>query len=156
MKVIDRDWPPRTRFIRAIWETTASWSKAVTARLRININEAIMSLRSVLSRSARARVGIVVGIGAVIAMVSTAQIVKQEALKQFRELGTDIVTVKRQYTRVRGRALNINLTDIHGLANSVSSIDSAAATVEGNTQIRYRGKVLGQQIAIGVTGAFFE
>ena len=125
-------------------------------RLRANAKEGAASLRSVLARSALALVGIVVGIAAVIAMVSTGQIVKEESLKQFRELGTDIVTVKRQFTRVRGRALDIALADVLELAPGVPAIQSAAAAVDANTPIRYRGKALGDNVVFGVTGEFFD
>ena len=129
---------------------------AIAERLRINAREARTSLRSVLARSALALVGIVVGVGAVIAMVSTGQTVREESLKQFRELGTDIVTIRRQFTRVRGRALDIGLADVNGLPSAVPTIESAAAAVDWNAPIRYRGQTLDQRLAFGVTGAFFD
>jgi len=129
---------------------------ASAARLRLNAREAAASLRSVLARSALALVGIVVGIGAVIAMVSTGEIVKEESLRQFRELGTDIVRISRQFARIRGRVVEMNLGDVNGLASAVPAIEAAAAAVDANTRIRYRGQVLGQDIAFGVTGDFFH
>ena len=129
---------------------------ALAKRLRFNAKEAGTSLRSVLARSALALVGIVVGIGAVIAMVSTGQVVRDESLKQFRELGTDIVTIRREFTRIRGRAIDIALADVNGLPLAVSTIETAAAAVNSNTPIRYRGQELDQNVAFGVTGAFFD
>ena len=136
--------------------TVSARSRALAAQLRSNAKEAGTSLRSVLARSALALVGIVVGIGAVIAMVSTGQIVREESLKQFLELGTDIVTMRRQYTLVRGRTLNIALSDVSGLPANVPTVESAAAAIDSNTEIRYRGQELGQGMAFGVTEAFFE
>ena len=135
---------------------TAAQILALAEQLRFNAREASMSLRSVLSRSALALVGIVVGIGAVIAMVSSGQIVREESLKQFRELGTDIVTIRRQFKRVRGRALDIDLADVEGLPLAASAIATAAAAIDWNTSIRYRGQALEPGIAFGVTGAFFD
>ncbi|MCY3819842.1 MAG: ABC transporter permease [Gammaproteobacteria bacterium] len=129
---------------------------ALAVRLRANAQEAVVSLRSVLARSALALVGIVVGIGAVIALVSTGQTVKEESLKQFRELGTDIVTVRRQFTRIRGRALDLALSDVQRLAPAVPAIESAAASVDANSPIRYRGQILAEGAVFGVTGAFFD
>ena len=143
--------PPRSRAGAA-----ALRGLAMAERLRLNAREAGTSLRSVLARSALALVGIVVGVGAVIAMVSTGQTVREESLRQFRELGTDIVTIRRQFTRVRGRALDIALADVNGLPSAVSTVESAAAAVDWNTPIRYRGQALDQRVAFGVTGAFFE
>ena len=143
--------PPRARAGAA-----ARRGLAMAERLRFNAREAGASLRSVLPRSALALIGIVVGVGAVIAMVSTGQTVREESLKQFRELGTDIVTVRRQFTRVRGRALDIALADVNRLSSAVPTIESAAAAVDWNTPIRYRGETLDQRLAFGVTGAFFD
>ena len=136
--------------------TSAAGGLALREQLRFNAREAGTSLRSVLARSALALVGIVVGIGAVIAMVSTGQIVRAESLKQFQELGTDIVTIRRRFTRVRGRVIDIGLADIERLPGTVPAVESAAAAVDSNTPIRYRGRPLGPGIAFGVTGAFFD
>ncbi len=141
----------RTRQPPALTSATA-----LASRLRANAKEAAASLRSMLARSALALVGIVVGIGAVIAMVSTGQIVKEESLKQFRELGTDIVTVRRQFTRVRGRALDLSLPDVLGMAPGIPTIESAAAAVDSNSPTRYRGQLIAEGAVFGVTGAFFE
>ena len=147
--------PPR-RAGRVLSRASAAHATAPAVRLRANAKEAAASLRAVLSRSALALVGIVVGIGAVIALVSTGQIVKEESLKQFRELGTDIVTVRRQFTRIRGRALDLALPDVLGLAPGVPAIESAAASVDANSPIRYRGRILAEGPVFGVTGAFFD
>ena len=136
--------------------TSTAGGLALREQLRFNAREAGTSLRSVLARSALALVGIVVGIGAVIAMVSTGQIVRAESLKQFQELGTDIVTIRRQFTRVRGRVLDIGLADVERLPGAVPAVESAAAAVDSNTPIRYRGRPLGPGMAFGVTGAFFD
>ena len=53
-------------------------------------------------RSVLAFVGIVVGIGSVIAMISVGEVVKEESVKQFRALGTDIVTARTYWSRRRG------------------------------------------------------
>ena len=63
--------------------------------LKQNIIEAVNSLVSAKQRSVLALIGIVVGIGSVIAMVSVGTIVKQEALRQFMEMGTDVVTIRK-------------------------------------------------------------
>ena len=144
--------PPR----RSASGTSVARGLTLAEQLRFNAKEAGTSLRSVLARSALALVGIVVGIGAVIAMVSTGQVVREESLKQFRELGTDIVTIRRQFTRVRGRALNIDLANVVGLPGALPSVESAAAAIDWNTPIRFSGRPLGPGIAFGVTEAFFD
>ena len=42
-------------------------------------------------------VGIAIGIGSVIALVTVGQIVQNEALVQFKELGTDIITISKDW-----------------------------------------------------------
>lgn len=56
-----------------------------------NIKEALRSLVGSKQRSLLALLGIVIGIGSVIAMVSIGTIVQNEALRQFKEMGTDIL-----------------------------------------------------------------
>lgn len=59
----------------------------------IYIKEAARSLWATKQRSILALVGIVIGIGSVISLVSIGQIVANEATREFRSLGTDIVTL---------------------------------------------------------------
>ncbi|MFP4168588.1 MAG: ABC transporter permease [Desulfonatronovibrionaceae bacterium] len=59
--------------------------------IRENIKEALRSLLGAKQRSILALLGIVIGIGSVIAMVSIGTIVQNEALRQFKEMGTDIL-----------------------------------------------------------------
>ncbi|MFW6323444.1 MAG: ABC transporter permease [Desulfovibrionales bacterium] len=65
--------------------------------IRVNLVEAVRSLNSSKQRSILALVGIVIGIGSVIAMVSVGKIVQTETLRQFKEMGTDILTVRSEY-----------------------------------------------------------
>ena len=64
--------------------------------LKTNITEAVRSLSSAKQRTVLALIGIVIGIGAVIAMVSVGKIVQEEALRQFKELGTDLLTIEKE------------------------------------------------------------
>ena len=66
--------------------------------LRTNVQEAVRSLSSSMQRSLLALIGIVIGIGSVIAMITAGMIVKDEALRQFRELGTNILTIRNVST----------------------------------------------------------
>lgn len=56
--------------------------------------EAARSLYSTKQRTILALIGIVIGIGSVIALVSIGKIVSAEAAKEFRSLGTDVITIK--------------------------------------------------------------
>ena len=66
----------------------------MTALLRANVKEAASSLFAARQRSLLALIGIAIGVGSVIAMMSVGAIVREEALRQFRELGTDALSVR--------------------------------------------------------------
>jgi len=61
--------------------------------LSMNLREAMRSLMSSKQRTFLALLGIVIGVASVIAMVSVGTIVQREALRQFVELGTDILRI---------------------------------------------------------------
>lgn len=65
--------------------------------VKANLREAVRSLRSAKQRTVLALIGIVIGIGSVIAMVSVGTIAQHEALRQFKELGTDVVLIEKDY-----------------------------------------------------------
>ena len=65
------------------------------ALLRTNLREAGANLLAARQRSILALIGIVIGVGSVIALVSVGRIVQNEAIDRFKALGTDILTVRR-------------------------------------------------------------
>ena len=69
--------------------------------LKANVKEAVVSLYAAKQRSLLALVGIVIGIGSVIAMLSVGTIAKRQSLERFRELGTDYLTIQ-----MHGQALS--------------------------------------------------
>ena len=73
--------------------------------IQANLKEAASSLLAAKQRTLLALIGIAIGIGSVIAMISIGLIARDEALKQFQELGTDILTIKLEH---RGPARNLS------------------------------------------------
>lgn len=59
-----------------------------------NFQEALRSLWDAKQRSLLALLGIVIGIGSVIAMVSVAEMVKHQVMEAFTAMGTDLLTVR--------------------------------------------------------------
>ena len=123
---------------------------AVTAK------EAARGLTSVRGRSALALVGIVVGIGSVIAMVSTGEIVREQAMKQFEALGTDIVTARTYYSHRLRRVVTFPLDAIMAIEAEVAEIDRAAGWNETNARLGYRGRDIRGAGMLGVTGSFAD
>lgn len=123
--------------------------------LKANVKEAVVSLYAAKQRSFLALIGIVIGIGSVIAMLSVGTVAKHLSLERFRELGTDFLTI-----RVRdggaGTATGIQLADAVGLPQGTSSIYGSAPWTLGQAAIVYAGKKIADASVLGVTGSFLE
>ena len=119
---------------------------------RANVREAVASLASVRGRSILALFGIVVGIGSVIAMISTGEIVKEQALKQFEGLGTDILAIRRVHTRVRGKALEFSAGNVRDLVFDTPEIVAAATWLDVGGDPHYAGRrIAGETTVLGAT-----
>ena len=97
--------------------------------LRANVKEAAGSLFAARQRSLLALIGIAVGVGSVIAMMSVGVIVREESLEQFRELGTDALSIRigragpRTAAPVTARA-GFGLSALPGIAAAVPFLSS--------------------------------
>jgi putative ABC transport system permease protein len=124
---------------------------------RANVKEAVLSLWSTKQRSLLALIGILVGIGSVIAMVSVGTIVQHEALRQFREMGTDILSVAKESggdTR-RSGGPGISLDMARGIPRFCSQVDVVAPYSSVFGTLKYRGQKFDAP-ALGVTGTFMD
>ena len=128
---------------------TGVWAGAT--RFRANLREAGSSLAATAVRSTLALIGIAVGIGAVIAMVSIGEIVKAESLRQFRALGTDIVTIRRAY---RDPVHQLARSDVTGLPEGVSLVAAAAPWTSDYAEFMYAGAPVARGQVLGVTASF--
>ena len=113
--------------------------------------EAARGLTAVRARSILALVGIVVGIGSVIAMVSIGQIVRAEAMKQFEAMGTDIVTARTHYVPRLRKVVTFPLEPVTSLDAEVAEVEVAAAWNETNATPRFRGREVQGAGLVGVT-----
>lgn len=124
--------------------------------IKPNIIEAINSLLSAKQRSILALIGIVVGIGSVIAMVSVGTIVQKEALRQFMEMGTDVVTISEAYSGDgMARPKKLSLATAMGIPGACPSIRSVAPYSSIYAQFKYEGKKESMP-ALGVTPSFLS
>ncbi|MHB8121917.1 MAG: ABC transporter permease [Desulfuromonadaceae bacterium] len=129
-----------------------------------NIKEAVRSLLSSKQRTVLALIGIVIGIGSVIAMVSIGKIVQEESLRQFKEMGTDVLTIESQFGgdeqsagELRARSApksKIKLADVLAIPAECPGISAVAPSVRGNGEASYGGKKLQNAGMIGVTESF--
>lgn len=120
--------------------------------LNANVKEAVASLYAAKQRSFLALIGIVIGIGSVIAMLSVGTIAKRQALEQFRELGTDYLTIQ-----LRGATLGaptVSLEEAVGLAGGAPTIAASAPWIQAHVEVVYAGKKIADAPTLGVTGSF--
>ena len=128
--------------------------------LKANSKEAIGSLYAAKQRSLLALIGIVIGIGSVIAMISISLIAKAEALRQFQELGTEIVNIYARPARTGpssgGSGKILRVADAMGLAEGTPSIDAGAPWIQRSGKFHYAGRRVGEGDLLGVGAAFAD
>lgn len=128
---------------------------------KANLNEALRSLQSAKQRTALALVGIVIGIGSVIAMVSIGTIAQQESLRQFKELGTDVLTIEKEFLADddprAARAPRFDLAGVMSLPAQVPVIGHVSPFTQGGSgEAIYKGQPLSQAHLMGVTESFLD
>ncbi len=124
--------------------------------LKPNIREAVNSLMGAKQRSLLALIGIVVGIGSVIAMVSVGSIVQKEALRQFLEMGTDIITISESFSRKRidpNKKLSLNTA--MAIPAGCPNIFRVAPYTSVHSEFKFHGKKVSIP-ALGVSPSFMD
>jgi len=115
--------------------------------IKANIKMGLASLIASKQRSFLALLGIVIGIGSVIAMVSVGIIVKAHSLKEFLEMGTDYIVVSKGWGGDSGpNAPQITLDQANKLTSFVSSITEATPMGSGGAPFNYQGERYSAQI----------
>ena len=124
--------------------------------VKSNVTEAVSSLYAGRLRTLFALLGIVIGIGSVIAMVSVGEVYKNESIKRFKELGTDILNIRKLRSRDRDSSAAIRLEDVRNLPEEESSIIASAAWINDSGIFVHAGKEVGRGNVLGVTASFLE
>ncbi len=125
--------------------------------VRANSREAFTSLRTARLRTILGLIGITIGISSVIAMISIGEIAKDQARKQFEELGTNILVIRKGFntTTAEQQAAELQLKESMELADSLPSIVDAAARISEWGRLRHAGVEIKQGGTIqGVTRSF--
>ena len=120
--------------------------------LATNAREARRSLSRAKLRTALALIGIVIGIGSVITMISLGEIARAESLARFASLGTDIISIQNRNAGSGGP--RITLEDAAGLAVSIPSITQAAPRIMLHGKLGHAGRSIGSGAIQGVTESF--
>lgn len=114
------------------------------------VRDALASLWSSKQRTFLATIGIVIGSGAVIAMINVGQIVQAEALAQFEKMGPNTITLSAY-----GDGASITLRTIEALIDEVPGIEMAAPGINSYGSWYFKGTEGSAQV-LGTTQAAFE
>ncbi len=124
--------------------------------IKANVNMGIRSLLASKQRTLLALLGIVIGIGSVIAMVSVGIIASEHALKQFKEMGTDYIVISKGWGGNFGEnAPKITLEQAVELPYRVANILEATPMASSGTNFIYQGQNYSSQI-IATLGNFLS
>lgn len=113
------------------------------------VNEAIGNLLASRQRSALALLGILIGAGAVIAMLDIGAMAQNETVKQFQQLGTDVLEIVT--TDVAG----FRSGDAADLIASVHGLSAVAPLMTGNGLVM-QSDIATRATLAGVTGDFLS
>ncbi|WP_376092955.1 ABC transporter permease [Roseomonas sp. CCTCC AB2023176] len=99
------------------------------------LREAVVGLLASRQRAALALLGIVVGAGAVIAMLNVGAMARNETIQQFRAMGTDILAI-----RYEGAFGGFTLPDIQSLPQTVPGVTEVAPLILGGGPVAFEGQ----------------
>ncbi len=120
--------------------------RGLGAGIRANVRIALRAIRVNKLRSALTMLGVIIGVGAVIAMVAIGEGAKARVAKQMERLGSNRVsvyagTVTRGGRRVRGaRITTLTAADARAILAEVPGVVRVAPHVRGSAQVVYGNK----------------
>lgn len=125
------------------------------------LEETYMALSANKARSFLTILGIVIGIGSVIAMVSIGQGAQSSIEARIKSIGSDLVMVTPgaqrgqgfQVSSGRGAARTLTQEDADAIAKEVSTAKAVAPELSGRYQVTSKGKNTNTSV-VGVSGAY--
>jgi putative ABC transport system permease protein len=126
------------------------------------LEETFFSLSSNKSRSALTILGIVIGIGSVIAMISIGQGATKNISSSIESLGTNLLVVmpgsQRQAGNIvrggMGSSQNLTIDDATAIKTNIADIAAVAPTVSSRKQVTIKGKNTNTSI-YGIDNSYF-
>lgn len=113
------------------------------------ILESLMNLRTSKLRSFLAILGILVGTGSVVALISSGQLATNNALKQFKTLGTNLIALSIQSGaggQQHDQKVDFTVADVPIIKRSSPNIELVAPYVNVYNSIYFNGKQMQGQI----------
>lgn len=114
--------------------------------LRESIEVAIEGLVANKMRAALTMLGVVIGVGAVIAMLAIGQGAKEETMQRIQQMGTNVLMVMSGQSRQGavmggfGSVQSLTLDDAEAIASKCQSVTTAVPEVRQNSQVKYRNQ----------------
>jgi len=111
--------------------------------LRESIEVALEGLSANKMRAALTMLGVIIGVGAVIAMLAIATGAREQTMQRIQQMGTNTLMVMAGQSRqgaVRmgfGSSTTLTLDDCKAIADKCPSVSATAPEVRGNTQVKY-------------------
>ncbi len=101
-------------------------------------------------RSFLAMLGIIIGVGSVISMMSIGAGAKKDILSKISSMGTNLLSIRSNQRRsggvMSGSFQNLKLDDAKAILEKVSNVDQVDPQVSGNAQLKYLNKNTKSQI----------
>src|SRR5436190_1358318 len=121
-----------------------------------------VALRSLIAnklRSILAMLGIIIGVGAVISMLSIGTGAQKQVLERVSAMGTNLLVVRPGQARTGGVSTgdqqNLKVDDAKALLTASPEIDMIAPVASGNFQAKYQNKNVRTSI-LGTTITYFS
>ncbi len=125
----------------------------------IIIKVALKSLWANKLRSFLAVLGIIIGVGAVIAMLSIGAGAKRQVLDTISSMGTDLLVVRPGQRGtggvISGTQQNLTLEDAEAVVAEVANVKCVAPVVQGRAQVKYFEKNTATTVQ-GSSATYFE
>jgi macrolide transport system ATP-binding/permease protein len=112
---------------------------AMFAGFRESLRMAMRALRANVFRTVLTLLGIVIGVGSVVAMLAIGEGAKRQVIAQIGQMGTNLLTVRPQFRNARGYSGPIaTLTPEDGAAiAAISNVTSVMPDIQGNNTVRF-------------------
>lgn len=124
----------------------------------MNFRIALKSLWLARRRNLSALVGLVIGVGAIVAMLALTLTVRREALRQFDRSGRNVIAIRPADApppAALRKPPKLDLDLVDGLAGSVASLENAAPVIATRAVFSADGRAFEADV-LGVTAAFFD
>jgi macrolide transport system ATP-binding/permease protein len=116
------------------------WRATVFAGLDESLKMAMRALRTNLFRTVLTLLGIVIGVGSVVAMLAIGEGAKQQVIAQIGQMGTNLLSVRPQFRNARGYngpIATLTPEDAKAIAASIPNVRTVMPDIQGGNTVRY-------------------